>query len=135
MLSAGPGQGSKVCHKNGAVVSLPPLCLHLGVLRETNLGIFAEGTCRCTASHLPLGATNEEQDANLSCIKQFLAPLPRIEGGTNTRVLITANLWHRCRTPVYKNRGVARYILSLIFSLVSLPFSFYFCVPNQKYQK
>ena len=40
----------------------------LGVLRETNLSIFAEGTCRCTASHLPLGVTNEERDANLSCI-------------------------------------------------------------------
>src|ERR1043165_7927787 len=34
-----------------------------------------------------------------------------------------------------QDRGVAHYILSLLFSLVSLPFSFYFCVPNQKYQK
>src|SRR3954470_4327550 len=34
-----------------------------------------------------------------------------------------------------QDRGVAHYLLSLLFSLVSLPFSFYFCVPNQKYQK
>src|ERR1041384_2281990 len=34
-----------------------------------------------------------------------------------------------------KNRGVTRNLLPLLFSLVSLPFSFYFCVPNQKYQK
>src|ERR1041384_52571 len=34
-----------------------------------------------------------------------------------------------------QDRGVAHYLLSLIFSLVSLPFSFYFSVPYQKYQK
>src|SRR4051812_3542680 len=34
-----------------------------------------------------------------------------------------------------KNRGVARYLLSLLFSIVSLPFSFYFLGPNKKYQK
>src|SRR3954468_1010102 len=34
-----------------------------------------------------------------------------------------------------QDRGVAHYRLSLLFSLVSLPFSFYFCVPYQKYQK
>src|ERR1043165_3539526 len=34
-----------------------------------------------------------------------------------------------------QNRGVANYLLSLLFSLVSLPFSFFFCVLNQKYQK
>src|SRR3954466_13237246 len=34
-----------------------------------------------------------------------------------------------------QDRGVAHYLLSLLFSLVSLPFSFYFCVPYQKYQK
>src|ERR1044072_82525 len=34
-----------------------------------------------------------------------------------------------------QDRGVAHYLLSLLFSLVSLTFSFYFCVPNQKYQK
>src|ERR1043165_7641202 len=34
-----------------------------------------------------------------------------------------------------QDRGVAHYLLSLIFSLVSLPFCFYFCVPYQKYQK
>src|SRR3954462_10999232 len=34
-----------------------------------------------------------------------------------------------------QDRGVAHYLLSLLFSLVSLPLSFYFCVLNQKYQK
>src|SRR3954470_18203034 len=34
-----------------------------------------------------------------------------------------------------QDRGVAHYLLPLLFSLFSLPFSFYFCVPNQKYQK
>src|SRR4051812_45119438 len=34
-----------------------------------------------------------------------------------------------------QDRGVAHYVLSLLFSLVSLPFCFYFCVPYQKYQK
>src|SRR3954463_13997943 len=34
-----------------------------------------------------------------------------------------------------QDRGVAHYLLSLLFSRVSLPFSFYFCVLNQKYQK
>src|SRR4051812_21556208 len=34
-----------------------------------------------------------------------------------------------------QDRGVAHYLLSLLFSLVSLPFSFYLCVPYQKYQK
>src|SRR3954462_13107910 len=34
-----------------------------------------------------------------------------------------------------QDRGVAHYLLSLLFSLVSLPFCFYFFVPNQKYQK
>src|SRR3954469_1893487 len=32
-----------------------------------------------------------------------------------------------------QDRGVAHYLLSLLFSLVSLPFSLYFCVPYQKY--
>src|SRR3954470_11017533 len=32
-----------------------------------------------------------------------------------------------------QDRGVAHYLLSLLFSLVSLSFSLYFCVPYQKY--
>ena len=34
-----------------------------------------------------------------------------------------------------QDRGVAHYLLSFIFSLVSLLFSLYICVPYQKYQK
>src|SRR4051812_43273944 len=33
-----------------------------------NFCTHAKGNCCCTASHLPLGVTNEERDANLSCI-------------------------------------------------------------------
>src|ERR1041384_7441109 len=83
--------------------------------RYSTLASSLRETCRCTASHLPLGVTNEEREANLSCIKQ-------ISG---------AVAWDSS----LQDRGVAYYLLSLLFSLVSLPFSFYFCVPNQKYQK
>src|SRR4051812_3862004 len=34
-----------------------------------------------------------------------------------------------------QDRGVAHYLLSLLFTIVSLPFCFYFCVPNQKIPK
>src|SRR3954467_106263 len=64
-----------------SLAPLPPIVSILGVLRETNLGIFAEETCRCTASHLPLGVTNEERDANLLCINKHRCFLP---GGNNT---------------------------------------------------
>src|SRR3954464_9201507 len=67
--------------------------------------------------------------------KQFLAPLP----GTQRRYKYASPDNSQFMAPLsdscIKNRGVARYLLSLRFSLVSLPFSFYFCVPNQKYQK
>src|SRR4051812_48422362 len=68
-----------------------------------------------------------------------------------------ANFWRRCRglkevqvdesrqhlvrkqisgTVVgLPSRGVAHYLLSLLFSLVSLLYSFYFSVLNQKYRK
>src|SRR4051812_21138481 len=34
-----------------------------------------------------------------------------------------------------QDRGVAHYLLSLFFSLVSLPFSLYYCVPYKKIPK
>ena len=56
--------------------------------------------------NLPLGVTNEGQEANLSCIKA-------ISG---------AVAWDSS----LQDRGVAHYLLSLLFSLVSLPFCFTF---------
>ena len=82
-------------------------------------------------SNLPLGVTNEGREA----IKQFLAPLP----GTQRRYKYASPDNSQFLVPLpdscIQNRGVARYLLSLLFSLVSLPFSFYFCVPYKKYQK
>src|SRR3954469_20372884 len=77
-----------------------------------NLSIFAKEKLllRCI-SNLPLGVTNEGREA----IKL-----------TSGAVAGDSSL---------QDRGVAHYLLSLLFSLVSLPFSFYFCVLNQKYQK
>ena len=82
--------------------------------RQSTLASLLRETCRCTASHLPLGVTNEERDANLSCIKQFLALLP----GTQRRYTYAspdnsqslASLSDSC----IQNRGVARY--SFIFA-------------------
>ena len=62
-------------------------------------------------SNLPLGVTNKGREA----IKTISGA---VAGDSNIQ-----------------DRGVAHYLLSFLFSLVSLPFSFYFCVPNQKYQK
>ena len=100
-----------------------------------NHSIFAKGNCCCTASHLTLGVTNEERDAILLCIKQFLAPLP----GTQRRYKYASPDNSQFLAPLsdscIQNRGVACYLLSLLFSLVSLPFSFCFCVFYQKHQK
>ena len=127
LLCAGLGQ-LHVGTISGAVATYLSI---LGVLRETiNLSIFAKGNCCCTASHLPLGVTNEERDANLSCIKQFLAPLP----GTQRRYKYASPDNSQFLAPLsdscIQNRGVANYLLSLLFSLVSLLFSFYFFVLN-----
>src|ERR1041385_7619572 len=77
-----------------------------------NLGIFTKGNLllHCI-SNLPLGVTNEGREA----IKQISGA---VAGDSSLQ-----------------DRGVAHYVLPLLFSLVSLPFSFYFCVLNQKYQK
>ena len=62
-------------------------------------------------SNLPLGVTNEG--------REVIKPISGAVAGDSS----------------LQDRGVAHYLLSLLFSLVSLPFSFYFRVPNQKYQK
>ena len=78
-----------------------------------NLGIFTEGNLLLSTSKLPLGVTNKESWP--LCIKQISGA---VAGDSSLQ-----------------DRWVAHYLLPLLFSLVSLPFSFYFCVPNQKYQK
>src|SRR3954467_11070512 len=74
-----------------------------------NLGIFTEGNLllHCI-SNLPLGVTNEGREA----IKQISGA---VSGDSSLQ-----------------NKGVAHYLLPLLFSLVSLPFSFYFYVLNKK---
>src|SRR4051812_46714489 len=62
-------------------------------------------------SNLPLGVTNEGREV-----------IKKISGA----VAGDSSL---------QDRGVTHYLLPLLFILVSLPFSFYFCVLNQKYQK
>src|SRR3954471_15581381 len=90
------------------------LFVSFGVLRETNLGIFAKGNLLLSTSHLPLGVTNEGREL-ISCIKQISGA---VAGDSSLQ-----------------DRGVAHYLLSFLFSLVSLSFSFYLCVPYQKHQK
>ena len=97
---------------NGAIVHFTT---YLNLLSPTgsilNLSIFAKGNLLLSTSNLPLGVTNEGREA----IKLISGAVVGDSG--------------------LQDRGVAHYLLSLLFSLVSLPFSFYFCVPNQKYQK
>src|SRR3954463_10892399 len=61
-------------------------------------------------SNLPLGVTNEGREA-IKTISGAVAGDSRLQ-----------------------DRVVAHYLLSLLFSLVSLHFCFSFCVPYQKYQ-
>src|SRR3954468_15279487 len=86
--------------------------VHGLILGASHLGIFTEGNLllHCI-SNLPLGVTNKGREA----IKQISGA---VAGDSSLQ-----------------DRGVAHYLLPLLFSLVSLPFSFFFCVPNKKYQK
>src|SRR3954464_6815466 len=64
-----------------------------------------------------------------------MAPLPGTQRKYEYASLNNSQFLAPLSESCIKNRGVARYLLSLLFSLVSLLFSLYFCVPNQKYQK
>src|SRR3954462_4596082 len=92
--------------------TLPPSC----ILRSPTGGkpwYLCQGkTCRYTISHPALGVTSE------ACSRAVSKFSGAVAGDSSLQ-----------------DRGVAHYLLSLLFSLVSLSFSFYFCVPNQKYQK
>ena len=90
---------------------LTPTCISASP-PETNLGIFAEGNLLLSCiSNLTLGVTNEGRES-IKLISGAVA-------GDST----------------LQDRGVAHYLLSLLFSHVSLPFSFFFCVLYQKYKK
>ena len=96
--------------------TLPPSCGSWSPTGRSQLWYLCQRKL-AAAPHLnlPLGVTNEEREVNILCIK-------KISGA----VAGDSSLQHK---------GVAHYLLSLLFSLVSLPLSFYFCVPYQKYQK
>ena len=105
-LFAGAGEVSNLrLIVNGAIVHFTAFLYISGAsLVDLNLSIFAKGTCCCTASHLPLGVTNKERDANLSCIRRVLLLLParRLKlGHSATRVmpayasLLAASRCHR----------------------------------------
>src|SRR3954469_18114390 len=81
--------------------------------RHSTLASSLRETCFCATSNLPLGFNNEE-----SFNSRHQAISGAVAGDSSLQ-----------------DRGVSHYLLSLLFSLVSLPFSFYFCVPYQKYQK
>ena len=83
-----------------------------GVSRDSILGIFAKGNLPLRyISNLPLGVTNEGRE-----------PSSKVSGAV-------------AGDSTLQDRGVARYLLPLLFSLVSLPFSFCFSVFYQKSQK
>src|SRR4051812_19420553 len=97
---------------NGTLFTSPPTCISTSP-PETNLGIFAEGNLLLSTSHLPLGVANEDH---------YFSAIKRISG-------VVAG------DSSLQDRGVAHYLLSLLFSVVSLQFSFCFCVFYQKHQK
>src|SRR3954468_8107255 len=101
-----------VCRSTSSVVT--PTCISwspTGLI--LNLSIFAKGNLllHCISP----STWGNQRGELLLCIK-------RISGAVSGDSSL-------------QDRGVAHYLLSLLFSLVSLPFSFYFCVPYQKYQK
>ena len=109
VVCAGPRQPRTI--RQQFLAPLKPTCISVSP-PETNLGIFAEGNLLLSCiSNLPLGVTNEGREA--------IKPISGAVAGDSS----------------LQDRGVAHYFLSLLFSLVSLPFHFYFCVLNQKYQK
>src|SRR4051812_15946762 len=113
VVCAGPGQGSNFCLK---MVPLFPchLLVVFGVLRRQTLVSSPRETFRYLHLNLPLGVTNEGREAVIisHTIKQIFGA---VVGDSSLQ-----------------DKGVAHYILSLLFSLVSLLFSFYLSVLYQK---
>src|SRR3954469_6551259 len=70
VVCAGPGEVSNLgCERRHC--SLYHLLVSFGVLRETNLGIFARGNLLLSTSNLPLGVTNEESSHSVSFVPTF----------------------------------------------------------------
>ena len=119
-------------------------CVQVHVKRRDTYLYFCESSWRQTLVsslreifyylHQPSTWGNQRGGVIYTHQGEFLAPLQGLNGGTSRRAPTIASLRSCCWTRL-QDRGVAHYLLSLLFSLVSLPFSFYFCVPNQKYQK
>src|SRR3954465_9045388 len=92
--------------------TLPPTCRSWSPTgRYSTLASLLRETCCCATSNLPLGVTNEGREA----IKTISGA---VAGDSSLQ-----------------DRGVAHYLLCLLFSLVSLPFSFCFCVLYEKPNK
>ena len=79
--------------------------------RYSTLASSLRETSCCATSNLLLGVTNKGREAN----KLIFGAVARDSS--------------------LQDRKAAHYLLSLLFSLFSLPFRYYFCVPYQKYQK
>src|SRR3954469_19026393 len=92
--------------------TLPPTCISWSPTgRYSTLACLLRETCCCAASNLPLGITNKGREA-----------IDSISGA----VAGDSSL---------QDRRVAHYLLPLLLSLVSLPFSFFLCVLYEKPKK
>src|SRR4051812_34207728 len=114
VVCARPGQASNLKVLYDAIVFLPPSCRSSSTWSPTGdkpCYLHQDKFVAILLLNLPLGVTNKGREA-IKLISGAVA------GDSSLQ-----------------DKGVSHYLLSLIFSLVSLPFSFYFCVLNQKYQK
>src|SRR3954465_10708246 len=109
MYSLGAKLFVSVCRSTSSAVT--PTCISASPTGDIPWYLHREKLPLHGISNLPPGVTNEGREA-----------IKRISGAVGGDCSL-------------QDRGVAHYLLSLLFSLVSLPFSFYFCVPYQKYQK
>ena len=111
VVCAGLGEVSSIV--NSALFTLPPSCRSLeSYWSISTLASSLRETCCCATSNHPLGVTNEE---SYICYSSHQEISGTVAGESSIQ-----------------DRGGAHYLLSLLFSLVSLPFSFYLCLPYQK---
>src|SRR4051812_15728179 len=90
---------------------MTPSCIYASPTRDKAWYLHRGKFAATLHLNLPLDVTNEGREA--------IKPISGAVAGDSS----------------LQDRGVSHYLLSLLFSLFSLPFSFYFCVPYQKYQK
>ena len=109
-------------------------CCHLLVFLESYWSITLVSSPREISHYqhlnLQLGVTNEGREA-IKLISGAIAEdfKERLEPRPSNRLISGAVAGDSS----LQDRGVAHYLLLLLFSLVSLPFSFSFCVPYQKW--